>query len=165
MSRLDSFIRRMEAQRTCLNAAAAATADLPGPVLEFGLGNGRTFDHLREILPDADIHVFERDPKPHPDCWPPADRLHRGDVEATLAGPIGARLAGTVRLIHSDLGTGDATANAALHERLAPLYAPLLRPGGIAVINHEMSVTGWRTHPLPDGVRPGRYFLYRRPSD
>lgn len=160
MSRLDSFIRRMQAQRGCLQAAAAAVADLDGPVLELGLGNGRTFDHLREILPGAEIHVIERAPKPHPDCWPAADRLHRGEVEEVLAGPLGARLAGRVRLIHSDLGTGDAAANAALHARLAPFYAPLLAPGGVAVINHEMAVPGWQPLPLPPDVRPGRYYLY-----
>ncbi|MGH6887075.1 MAG: class I SAM-dependent methyltransferase, partial [Geminicoccales bacterium] len=49
MSRLDSFIRRLEAQRACLDLAAARIADLPGPVLELGLGNGRTYDHLREL--------------------------------------------------------------------------------------------------------------------
>ena len=44
MSRLDSFIRRLEAQRSCLETAVALVADLPGPILELGLGNGRTFD-------------------------------------------------------------------------------------------------------------------------
>ena len=53
MSRLDSFIRRMQAQRDCLNAAARMIADVPGSVFDLGLGNGRTFDHLRETLPDA----------------------------------------------------------------------------------------------------------------
>jgi S-adenosyl-L-methionine methyltransferase len=50
MSRLDSFIRRMQAQRLVLNHAAAALGDLPGSVLELGLGNGRTYDHLREVI-------------------------------------------------------------------------------------------------------------------
>ena len=38
MSRLDSFIRRLEAQRACLNNAAQLIAGVPGNVLEFGLG-------------------------------------------------------------------------------------------------------------------------------
>ena len=53
MSRLDSFIRRLEAQRACLALAAGRIGGLPGPVLELGLGNGRTYDHLRELLPGA----------------------------------------------------------------------------------------------------------------
>ena len=50
MSRLDSFIRRLEAQRACLNRAAELIGDLEGVVLELGLGNGRTYDHLRELF-------------------------------------------------------------------------------------------------------------------
>ena len=60
MSRLDSFIRRMQGQRDCLNRAAELIAGIPGPVLELGLGNGRTYDHLKEILPDREIFVFDR---------------------------------------------------------------------------------------------------------
>lgn len=46
MTRLDSAIRRLQAQRSCLDWAAAAVAARPGLVFEMGLGNGRTFDHL-----------------------------------------------------------------------------------------------------------------------
>jgi len=59
MSRLDSFIRRLEAQRQCLNHCAGLIAEVDGPILEVGLGNGRTFDHLREIFPSREIFVFE----------------------------------------------------------------------------------------------------------
>ena len=48
MSRLDSFIARMQAQRDCLNFLKPAVDAVPGPLLEVGLGNGRTYDHLRE---------------------------------------------------------------------------------------------------------------------
>ncbi len=72
MSRLDSFIRRLEAQRTVLNWAASAIEGKDGIVLELGLGNGRTYDHLRELLPDRAIHVFERNPQPNPRSMPPA---------------------------------------------------------------------------------------------
>ena len=47
MSRLDSFIRRMKAQRACLDWAAQAISDLPGPVFELGLG--KASDHA--LLP------------------------------------------------------------------------------------------------------------------
>jgi hypothetical protein len=49
-SRLDSFIRRLEAQRACLDWAAQEIAAVPGEVVELGLGNGRTYDHLRTRL-------------------------------------------------------------------------------------------------------------------
>ncbi|MGB1448128.1 MAG: class I SAM-dependent methyltransferase, partial [Arenicellales bacterium] len=51
MSRLDSMIRRLEAQRACLAAATESVRELPGAFLELGLGNGRTYDHLRELAP------------------------------------------------------------------------------------------------------------------
>ena len=66
MSRLDSFIRRLEAQRACLDLAARRSPICRGPVLELGLGNGRTYDHLRELLPLREIFVFERDVRAHP---------------------------------------------------------------------------------------------------
>ena len=59
MSRLDSFIARMQAQRDCLNFLKPAVDRLAGPILEVGLGNGRTYDHLRELFPGRDIHVGE----------------------------------------------------------------------------------------------------------
>ena len=160
MSRLDSFIRRMQAQRTCLNWAAEAIAGLPGPVLELGLGNGRTYDHLREILPDRDIYVFDRRIKAHPACIPPEDRMFLG--EATDMLPQAAeRLGRSAALLHTDLGTGDAEANAALAEQIGPLMAALVAPGGVVVANHELTVPGWTQLPEPEGVMPGRYFLYR----
>jgi len=86
MSRLDSFIRRVTAQRDCLNAAAELVRDLSGPVLEFGLGNGRTYDHLRSLLPGRPIFVFERQVAAHPDCIPPDECLLLGDLHETLEG-------------------------------------------------------------------------------
>ena len=59
MSRLDSFLRRLQAQRDCLNAAVSLVADRPGPIFELGLGNGRTYDHLRSLL-DRKLRHFRR---------------------------------------------------------------------------------------------------------
>ena len=50
MSRLDIFINRMVSQRACLNHAAALTAQMDGPIFELGLGNGRTYHHMVEII-------------------------------------------------------------------------------------------------------------------
>ena len=55
MSRLDSFIRRMQAQRDCLDMLAGLIGAIPGPVIELGLGDGRTYDHLRGIFPGRAI--------------------------------------------------------------------------------------------------------------
>jgi hypothetical protein len=118
MSRLDSFIRRLEAQRSCLALAVERSRHVPGVVLELGLGNGRTFDHLREICAGGpqprDIHVFDRQVAAHPDCIPAPDRLFLGDFTATLK-QARARLGdGSAALIHVDLGSGDDAASRAL---------------------------------------------------
>lgn len=160
MSRLDSFIRRVSAQRDCLNHAAPMIAGLPGPVLELGLGNGRTYDHLRERMPGREIYVFDRQVGAHPDCIPDSAHFFLGDIEEQL--PIAAaRLGRRAALIHSDVGTGDKARNARLVAVLAPLLADMLVPGGIVVADQEMAQEGWDALPLPAGVPENRYFLYR----
>lgn len=159
MSRLDSFIRRMQAQRDCLNWAAGVIDRQPGPVLELGLGNGRTYDHLRSVFPDRDIYVFDRQVAAHPQCVPPDDRLFLGEVADTLELAL-TRLGRTAALIHTDLGTGDPVQNADLARQIGPGLAALLAPGGLCVANHQLKIPGWRPMPEPPGVKPGRYYVY-----
>lgn len=158
MSRLDSAIRRLEAQRICLDLAAAAIEAVPGEVLEVGLGNGRTYDHLRERLPGRRIVAFDRQVAAHPDCVPPGDRLVLGDIRETLATrpPAGAAL------IHSDIGSGDAAATAALAAAVAPHYAQLLAPDGLVLSDQPLADARLETVPPPTGIAENRYFLYRR---
>jgi hypothetical protein len=166
MSRLDSFIRRLEAQRAVLNHAAALIAGIDGPILELGLGNGRTYDHLRELFQGQhsqgrDIYVCERRVAAHPDCIPPDHLLLLGDMFETLPaarGPLGGRLA----LAHFDAGTGDAAGNLELAAGLRPLILPLLRTGAVLATQQPMDGPGLKTLPLPKGVPEGRYYLYRR---
>lgn len=160
MSRLDSVIRRLEAQRACLNAASAAIADQPGVVLELGLGNGRTFDHLRQQLPDREIFVFERSVNAHPDCIPDDDHLIIGDLKETL--PMAAdRLAGRVALVHSDIGTGDPARNARFAAWLGRAIQPFLGNGAIMLSDQELPDLAACEQMLPPGVPEGRYFFYR----
>lgn len=160
MSRLDSAIRRLQAQRACLDAAARLVDKLNGPVLELGLGNGRTYDHLRQILPDRDIYVCERQVAAHPDCIPPDDRLLLGDMRQTLP-QARVRLGNRVALAHLDAGTGDAAANRALAASLLPLVLPLLCDGAVLVSDPPFDTAELAPLPLPDEVPSGRYHLYR----
>lgn len=160
MSRLDSFIRRLEAQRACLEHAAAAIGGLPGPVLELGLGNGRTYDHLREVLPEREIFVFERQLAAHPDCVPDAAHLILGDIRTTLPAAR-TRLPAPAVLAHSDIGTGDAARNAALAAWLAGALPPLLAPGAWVIADQPLDTPALRPLPPPENVAPERYFLYR----
>ncbi len=161
MSRLDSFIRRLEAQRACLDHAAGLVAALPGPVLELGLGNGRTYDHLRERLPGREIFVFERRPDAHPSCMPDAEHLILGDLEDTLRS-ASARLRTPAALAHSDIGTGDPLLNRAVAARIALLLPALLRPGAVIVSDQPLPAGGLRDAGLPQGVSNERYFIYYR---
>ena len=160
MSRLDSFIARMQAQRDCLNALKPLIDPLPGPILEVGLGNGRTYDHLRQLFPGRDIYVFERKVAAHPDCIPPDDRLFLGEARESI--DRAARQLGAVAaLIHTDLGTGDHAANTAMGAWLGPALDRLAAPGGYLLSNQPLAVARWRRLPEPLGVPKDRYFLYK----
>ncbi|MGH6922910.1 MAG: class I SAM-dependent methyltransferase [Propylenella sp.] len=161
-TRLDKAIRRLKAQRACLDWAASAIADVPGIVCELGLGNGRTYDHLRARLPGRDIYVFERSVNAHPDAIPPADRLILGNIEETLP-EMQQRFAGKVALMHSDIGTGDDERNRRIAAWLGPQVLPYLAPGATMASDQELVALADFAAPLPEGVGEDRYYLYRLP--
>jgi hypothetical protein len=158
---LDSFIRRLEAQRACLELAADLVGDLDGELLELGLGNGRTYDHLRKLFPHRNIFVCERTVAAHPDCVPPTELLFLGDMRETLPA-VRARLADRVVLAHFDPGNGEIAASKALADHLAPLIVPLLQLNGVLVSEPAITADQLSALPLPGGIEPGRYNLYRR---
>jgi hypothetical protein len=164
MTRLDSAIRRLIAQRTLLDWAAREVAGRPGFILELGLGNGRTYDHLRDRLPGRDIYVFERSPAAHPSCMPPESHLFVGDIVETLPAFQERFGRGSAALVHADIGTGDQEQNRTLADRLSPLVAPLLRSGGIMLADRSFTLEGCRDVSDQIGIDPGRYFAYRRES-
>ncbi len=163
MSRLDSFLRRLLAQRGCLNDAVALVGDRPGPVFELGLGNGRTYDHLRELCPQREIFVFERQVSAHPDCVPDAEHLFEGELADTLAA-AGPRFAGKVVLVHADLGSGQAGRDAQTATLVSARLPAFLAPGAVIVSDQKLSLSAAEALPLPVDVQPGRYFMYRWPE-
>ncbi len=161
MSRLDINIRRLKAQRACLNLAAETIGGLAGPVFELGLGNGRTYDHLREILPARGIFVFEREVAAHPDCIPDEAHLFRGDFHDSL--PRAAeRFAGQVALVHADFGSANPERDARLAAFIAEFLPRVLRAGGVVAADRDVGFAASEALDLPDSVAPGVYFLYRR---
>ena len=160
MSRLDSFIARMQAQRDCLNFLKPRIDTLPGPILEVGLGNGRTYDHLRDLFPGRDIYVFERKVAAHPACLPADSHLFLGDARESIR-EAARRLGAHAALIHTDLGTGDHEANVAMGKWLGPALDTLAGSGGYVLANQPLEVARWRRLPEPPGVPPDRYYLYR----
>jgi hypothetical protein len=161
MSRLDSFIRRLEAQRACLHRAAELIHGIDGIVLELGLGNGRTYDHLRNLFPDRGIYVCERRVAAHPDCVPPVEFLILGDMRETLPG-LRDRFGGRVALAHFDAGTGERAGNLELAAELTPGIVALLCRRGVLVSDPPIAAAELETLTLPDGIAAGRYHLYRR---
>lgn len=161
MSRLDIFIDRMVSQRACLDHAAQLTADMPGPVFELGLGNGRTYHHMCQIMPDRDIYVFERAIASHPDSTPPADRVLLGDVFDTLPAALD-RFGATASLVNADLGGHDASKNDLFARKVSPVIEPLLARGGVMVSSDRMYFDSLVETELPPQAVPGRCFIYRK---
>ncbi|MEQ1954596.1 class I SAM-dependent methyltransferase [Mesorhizobium yinganensis] len=158
MSRLESFIRRMTAQRLVLDAISAEVAAMQGPIMELGLGNGRTYDHLRERLPGRRIIAFDRALGAHPSSVPPEGDLVIGEIRDTAAHFAGIGAA----LVHADIGTGIDEIDLRTQQWLPGLAASLLQPGGLAVSGLPLDHAALQPLPLCDGVPADRYFIYRK---
>jgi len=159
MSRLDSFIRSMTAQRDVLNHLARGLAMPPtGAVLEIGLGNGRTYSHLRGLFPDRRIIAFDRALAAHASSTPPPEDLVLGEIAVTAQTFVGQGAA----LVHADIGTGYPDRDAQTLIWLPDLAAALLGPGGIAASGLPLTHPAFAVLPLPEGVDADRYFLYRK---
>lgn len=161
MSRLDAFLERLRAQKAILEHVGRLIADVPGPVLELGLGNGRTYDHLREILPGREIFVFDRAVSAHPASIPDGDHMVVGEIRETLA-YCGPRIGRPAAFVHCDLGTGDPTADLAKADWLAPLVTERTASGGYVGSGIELVLPAFEQLPLPDDAKASRYRLYRK---
>jgi S-adenosyl-L-methionine methyltransferase len=159
MSRLDTNIRRLIAQRDILNHVARdLTLPRSGAILEVGLGNGRTYSHLLELFPDRRIIVFDRAFAAHRTLIPAAEDLVLGEIAVTALAFVGQDAA----LVHTDIGTGYADKDAVIRTWLPGLTASLLGPGGIAVSGLGLDHASLEPLPLPAGIDSDRYFLYRK---
>ncbi|AHD10797.1 class I SAM-dependent methyltransferase [Phaeobacter gallaeciensis] len=157
MSRLDSMLRRLTAQRDGLNWAAEQVRNLPGDVLDIGLGNGRTYDHLRETLPDRRVRVIDRVLQCHPSCVPPEADFLQGEARPML-GTL-AQESRRIILAHYDLGFGVKEKDVAEAAALSPAIAAVMAQGGIIVSGQPL--VGFDELDGPQGIPPGRYLFYR----
>ncbi|WHA41513.1 class I SAM-dependent methyltransferase [Agrobacterium larrymoorei] len=159
MSRLDSFIRRLSAQRDILNHVQG-DLELPadGPVMEIGLGNGRTFNHLRELFPDRRIVAFDRAMGAHASSVPEDGNLVIGEIDQTAKDWVGIGAA----LVHADIGTGYDERDAVTLTWLPQIVAGMLASGGIAVSGLPLQEPSLNPLPVPPSVPRDRYFLYRK---
>ncbi len=159
MSRLDSFIRRLSAQRDILDAVSETIGpDIPGPALELGLGNGRTYHHIRERFPGRRIIAFDRSVNAHGSSIPAEGDIVVGEIRDTARAFIGVDAA----LVHADIGTGYPDKDAVTLTWLPQLIAGLLAPGGMAVSGLPLDHPDLEACALPPTVKEGRYFIYRK---
>lgn len=157
MSRLDSMLRRFAAQRDGLNWAAEQTAGQAGDALDMGLGNGRTYDHLREILPQRRIWVIDRVLQCHPSCTPPKADLLLGEAEPMLTKL--AQGGAQIVLAHYDFGFGIKEKDVAESARLSPLIASVMMQGGLIISGQPL--VGFEQISGPGSIAPDRYLFYR----
>lgn len=162
MSRLQSFIRRLSAQVAVLDRACELAEGVPGPVLEIGLGNGRTYDHLRARLKGREIFAFDRMLAAHPACVPDDRHLILGEFTDTL--PAMRRRIEPAALAHCDFGSGDEEATARLAAWLGPALMKLMAEGGVVAADQPLAAPGLESLPLPPGIAAERYFIYRAKS-
>lgn len=159
MSRLDTFINRMSAQRDILNHVARVLG-LPenGAVLEVGLGNGRTYSHLRELFADRRIIAFDRALNAHRTVLPDEQDFVMGEISDT-----GKSFAeGGAALVHADIGTGYPDRDAIILTWLPQMVADMLQPGGYAVSGLPLVHPHLQELPRLGTVEEGRYFMYSK---
>lgn len=159
MSRLDSFISRMHSQRAVLNHIKDTAMVAPdGVILEIGLGNGRTYDHLREIFPNNRIIVFDRAVGSHPASTPSEENLVLGDIKETIQQFVGQDVA----FAHADIGTAYPEKDARTLTWLPQSIVAALRSGGVAASGLPLEHPDLEPLPLPSGAEPGRTYFYRK---
>ncbi|MFQ5545007.1 MAG: class I SAM-dependent methyltransferase, partial [Acidiferrobacterales bacterium] len=154
------FIRRMEAQRSCLNLAAELVNGLDGPILELGLGNARTYDHLRHLFPSREFFVFDQRLRPLPNGVLDCKHLILGDIRDTLPAAV-RRFGHRIILVHSDMGSGQKEPNTQLTAFITSQLPSLMQPSGLVVADQDVAFERSTRMSLPDDVAPGRYFMYR----
>jgi hypothetical protein len=159
MSRLDSFIARVQAQRTILDHVRDHPDLLEsGVLLEIGLGNGRTYDHMREIFPERRIIAYDRAVGSHPASTPAKEDIVLGEISETLKDAAGTGVA----FAHADIGTAYPETDAKTKGWLPQRIAEALAPRGLVASGLPLDHPDLEPLPVPEGVDPERYFLYRR---
>ncbi|MCP4326834.1 MAG: hypothetical protein GY791_00125 [Alphaproteobacteria bacterium] len=157
------MIDRLTTQRACLEFAAGDIAARDGPVLEIGLGKGRTYSHLRALLPRREIFAFDREVHAPADAQPDAAHILLGDFRETL--PAAAAVIGApAALIHADIGSEKPARDAKLAAAIAPHLAVLAAPAALVLCDRALPVPAWTRLPLPKGAGDWEYFVYRVPQ-
>ncbi len=157
MSRLESMMRRLSAQKIGLEWAIEATKDIAGDALEIGLGNGRSYDHLREKVTNRRVWVIDRQLQCHPSCVPPKEDFLQGEAEDMFAEMKKRGM--QISLAHYDFGIGVTERDEAEAARLSPMIKAVMAPD--AIILSCQPLIGFTHIKGPEGIPAGRYHFYR----
>ncbi|MBN3562783.1 class I SAM-dependent methyltransferase [Aliamphritea spongicola] len=157
MSRLESMIRRITAQKIGLEWGVKRTKDIAGDFVEIGLGNGRTYDHLRETAPDKKIWVIDRVLQCHPSCIPPDGSFLQGEVDETIKQMKNNNI--SISLAHYDLGIGVDDKDEAEAAALSPLIKAIMVEGGLLISSQPL--VGFTQLEGPAEIPAGRYYFYK----
>ncbi len=166
MSRLDSHIRQKIAQRDSINLASAWLRGEDGLIVEFGLGNGRSYSHLRERFPDHEIFCFDRRDFAPPHSRPPASHFFLGEfIERLEDAALHARFAERVILVHIDIGSGGLEDEVTPELLLAQTHG-WLKPGAVVLSDQDLTLEpAWQLQPVDAAGQvehADRYHIYRR---
>jgi hypothetical protein len=161
ISRLEKTLFRLQGQHACFAWLIEQIGAHPGAVIELGLGQGRTYDHLRRHLPGRDIYVFDRVNKAYDDCQPDADHLFLGEIEATFPALM-KRAAGQAILANSDLGSFDRARNDQTARMIARLLPEAMASGGFIMSDLPLDLPGFAPLPLPEKAPADSYYLYQK---
>ncbi len=158
MSKLDSFIRRLSAQLQCLSWASCQVDGIEGDILDLGLGNGRTYDHLRLLFRGRRCLAAEVDKvciNQHPEI--PRQNIILGDIRETLSQFAACSFA----VIHCDIGDWEAGVEKKIILEVGSILANLLMPQGVLLSSIPIS-----DDTLTEGVGvchfKNRYFTYNK---
>ena len=127
---------------------------LPGPALEIGWGDGVAYDHMREIMRRREILVFDRQIAAAADAPPAQEQRIIGDPRETLP-MTWERCRRDAALAHLN------THSPRMAAELAPLVAPMLRPGAVVIAEAPLELPGWEQIALADSTRDRNDYLYR----
>lgn len=141
-----------------LGAAVPLIEGRPGPILDLGLGAGRTYDHLCALFPDRAVFAFDFAVNAALEVLPSADQFVVGDIRDTLPFAL-PRIGAPAALIHNDLGLGDGLFNETVAAWLAPAIEGVARADAIVVTSFLLPFKRFAEHALPPGVATGRYHL------
>lgn len=161
MSRLEEMVARYTSQRDILNFSLDMIPVGEGLIgIELGLGSGRTYDHLREKLPEMQIFTFDRKCEIHPRIQHPGKYFIEGEITSTFPA-FAKKHKDAASFVHIDLGTSQKEQDQKLYQELEPSIREILIQDGLLISDRPFS-SSWEAVNLSSLKLEWPYYLYRK---